>query len=306
MAGFMDTLTNLAQQFGQDGSGQTSAQPAKGGKGGGIMSQLTSAAQSAVGINTNQLNQGIEKAENLVIMDRAVTYTLYGISAAAALTIAILQYKTYMKTYGKKKMATASNPRRSRRNPARLGSGKRMKSFVSRCVAGARSRGFRPHKYKTLAEFCKATGAKMGRRKYGKGAFQKMAAKGLRRAIRKGYGHRPKHKVIHLGRVSHARRAAANPEDEFAWAKKLPEDGWREALWSPLERRVMDYVNRYEKEHPHATLGKLADVEREYKRSQKVAALKKIWKKGSKTRAKLMVLPPNRRAVAAVKMMREM
>ena len=89
----------------------------------------------------------------------------------------------------------------SKSNAPRLGGGGRMRSFVSKCVSSARRRGFRPHKYRTIEEFCKATGAKVGRAKWGKTRFQKMAAAGRHRG----------RKIIRLGRVTHTRRAAANP-----------------------------------------------------------------------------------------------
>jgi hypothetical protein len=119
-----------------------------------------------------------------------------------------------VKYHGRKKLKSFKRQLagyRQRHNAPRLGSGGRMRSFVSKCVAGARRRGFHPHKYRTIDEFCKATGAKVGRRKYGKGRFQALAAAGRRRG----------RKIIRVGRFVHARRAAANPGPKRGSYKRL-------------------------------------------------------------------------------------
>ena len=107
MASFMDSLKTLTS-FGPGRSGSLTKT---------VQSSMTQAASQALSSTLNQpgssLQKGLEKAENLVIADRVITYTLYGISAAAALGILIVQIKTYKKVYGKK--AVAANPRRRHR-----------------------------------------------------------------------------------------------------------------------------------------------------------------------------------------------
>jgi hypothetical protein len=106
MANFMDSLKSLTSL---GSSGPTAIT-------GKIQQAATSALTSTMGQQGAQIQKGLEKAENLIIADRIITYSLYGLSAAAALGIFLIQLKTYKHVYGKR--PAAANPRRRRRRRA--------------------------------------------------------------------------------------------------------------------------------------------------------------------------------------------
>lgn len=95
-----------------------------------------------------------------------------------------------------------SNPRRSR-----LGSGIRFRQLSAKLASRRYKTGSRKGQRYTTDP--RALAAWIGRKKYGKKRFQKMAATGLRRAVRRAHGHRPRRHAF-----GYARRAAANPSNK--------------------------------------------------------------------------------------------
>lgn len=93
-----------------------------------------------------------------------------------------------------------SNPRRSR-----LGSGIRFRQLSAKLASRRYKTGSRKGQRYTTDP--RALAAWIGRKKYGKKRFQKMAATGLRRAIRRAHGHRPhRHAFVHVRRIAANKR----------------------------------------------------------------------------------------------------